>query len=141
MNKAPPILAAEDEESDAFLLQRALQQAGSPYPLIVVRDGREAVDYLAGVGPYQDRASYPVPALLLLDIKMPRMSGFDVLTWIGQQPGPKTFPIVMFSSSAHDSDMQRARELGASEYLVKPHSFEELIRTVRQLCDRWLTTP
>ncbi len=138
MSKNAVILLAEDEESDALLLQRAFQRAGISAGIFRVRDGQEAVEYLQGAPPYADRAAFPLPVLVLLDVKMPRLNGFDLLTWIrGQQPF-QHLPCVMLSSSNNEVDREMARHLGASEYLVKPHAFEDLLNTVRGLNKRWL---
>jgi len=135
------ILAAEDEESDRMILELAFQRAKLPHALVIVRDGQEAVDYLSGQGRYSDRATHPPPALLILDLKMPRMSGFDVLTWLELRPEFKELPVVVLSSSPDESDITKARELGACDYFVKPHSFERLVEMVRQMQARWLAAP
>jgi DNA-binding response OmpR family regulator len=127
------ILAAEDEESDAALLKLAFGRAGSPKKLVIVRDGQEAVDYLSGEGPYGDRSSYPLPSLLLLDLKMPRMTGFDVLGWLRESVQFKNLPVIVLSSSTHESDIVRARQMGAWDYHVKPHGMAELVELVKQL--------
>src|SRR6185436_8485420 len=106
--KLRPILAAEDEESDRMILEMAFRRAKLPCPLVLVRDGQEAVDYLGGMGPYADRAAHPLPALIVLDLKMPRMNGFDVLRWLAEQPRFKEIPAVVLSSSADDIDMNKA---------------------------------
>lgn len=137
--KFHPILAAEDEESDRMLLQLAFQKAKLPFPLVVVRDGQEAVDYLMGKGPSPERSAHAQPALIILDLKMPRMSGFDVLAWLAAQPDFKEIPAVVLSSSADEADIRKARQLGALEYFVKPHSFDGLIKTAHQIHGRWLT--
>ncbi len=136
--KLPPILAAEDETSDAMILKLAFQRANLPHPLVVVGNGQEAVDYLRGSGRHGDRSLYPLPGLIVLDLKMPRMNGFDVLEWLARQPECKEIPAVILSSSSDESDMRKARELGAREYFVKPHAFSDLIAIVQQLHTRWL---
>jgi CheY-like chemotaxis protein len=133
-----PILVAEDEESDAMILRLAVKKAELNHPLIIVRDGQEAVDYLSGKGIYTDRADHPLPALIVLDLKMPRMSGFDVLAWLAMQPEFKELPVVVLSSSSDETDIEKARGLGAREYFVKPHVFLELVWIVQQLDSRWL---
>jgi CheY-like chemotaxis protein len=132
------VLAVEDEESDAMILRLAFKKAQSPHPLVVVGDGQEAVDYLIGEGRYGDRSLYPLPALILLDLKMPRMSGFDVLAWLAAHADFKNLPAVVLSSSADESDVQKARQMGARDYIVKPHVLEKLEHIVRQLQTQWL---
>src|SRR5258706_12776145 len=124
MKRNAPILLAEDDENDVFFLRRALARSGLGNPLIAVRDGQEAVDYLAGIGPYADRASHPLPGLIFLDLKMPRMNGFEVLLWLSSRPEFGELPVVVLTSSAQDSDIRKARELGADDYQVKPQEFE-----------------
>ena len=135
-----PILAAEDDASDRIILEMAFQRAKLPYPLVVVHDGQEAVDYLCGNGQYADRAAHPLPALLLLDLKMPRMDGLDVLAWLAQQPDFKKLPVVVLSSSGAEQDMNKALQLGAREYFVKPHSLHELTKIANEIHARWLST-
>jgi CheY-like chemotaxis protein len=131
--KLRPILAAEDEESDRMILELAFQRAKVPRPIVLVRDGQEAVDYLGGKGVFANRSAHPLPALIVLDLKMPRMSGFDVLAWLMTQPQFKGLPAVVLSSSADESDMKKARQLGAREYFVKPHSLDELMKIALQM--------
>jgi len=138
MTLPAPILLAEDEEADVFMLRRALQKAEVSSPLVVVRDGQEAIDYLSGAHPYSDRATYGMPGLLILDLKMPRMSGFEVLAWLAQRPDLNHIPAVVMSSSSYDEDIQIARELGAREYHVKPTSSGDLVDILKQLSGRWL---
>ena len=137
--KPRPILAAEDEESDRMILGLAFERAKLPRPLVIVRDGHYAVEYLRGEGQYADRSAHPLPALIVLDLKMPRMNGFDVLAWLATQPEFKQIPVVMLSSSGDELDMKKARQLGAREYFVKPHSLDELIKIAHQMGTQWLT--
>ena len=137
--KIRPILAAEDDDSDGMILEMAFESAKLPCPLVFVPDGLEAVDYLGGKGRYADRAAHPLPALVVLDLKMPRMNGFDVLGWLAEQPDLKQIPAVVLSSSAHERDMKRARLLGAREYFVKPHTLDELIKIAHQMQARWVS--
>ncbi len=134
-----PILVAEDEESDAFILRLACRKAGQLRPLVIVPDGQEAVDYLGGQGRYADRSVYPLPALVVLDLKMPRMTGFDVLGWMAARFENNGIPAVVLSSSADESDIAKARRLGAREYFIKPHRLDELVEIARHLEVRWLT--
>jgi CheY-like chemotaxis protein len=132
------ILAAEDQESSSVLLELAFEAAGLPYRLVIVEDGKSAVDYLSGTPPYDDRAKHPLPAMVLLDLKMPRMDGFDVLTWLGKSKDFAGLPVVVLSTSPRESDIQRAKALGAREYLVKPLGYWELRVMLKGVTDRWL---
>jgi len=132
------ILVAEDEASDVEILRLALKQAGLSNPLAVTSDGQEAISYLKGEGPFNDRCKHPLPELLILDLKMPRLTGFDVLAWLRNHPEFQSLPAVVLSSSSHEQDMAKARALGAREYHVKPTSLHELATIIQQLADRWL---
>jgi CheY-like chemotaxis protein len=134
----PPVLVAEDDENDILILRMAFEQAGVARSLVAVRDGQEAVDYLCGTPPYTDRSANPLPALLILDLKMPRMSGFDVLAWLASRPDFKNLPAVLFSSSACDQDISKARQLGARDYLVKPHLISDWVKIVHAIDKLWL---
>lgn len=134
----PLVLAAEDEESDAYLLRRAFEKAQVPNPLVIVPDGQEAVNYLTGAGDYGDRAAHPLPRLITLDLKMPRMNGFDVLAWLRARPEFADVPAVVISSSSDDADITQARSLGAREYFVKPHRLADFVELMRGLRERWL---
>jgi len=134
----PLILLAEDHPGDVFLMRFALGKAAIPNPLVVASDGQEAIDYLAGDGPYANRKTYPLPDLFLLDLKMPRLNGFDVLTWLKDRPEFDELPIVVLSSSDIEEDIQRAKELGADDYRVKPSGNEKLVKLLQELHARWL---
>ncbi len=138
MSEHGHILVAEDDPTDAFFLQRAFNRAGVPVILHFVRDGQEAISYLRGTGMFQDRAVYPLPQLLLLDLNMPRIDGFHVLEWIREQPAFNQMQIVIFSSSDEAKDVNRAQNLGANWFLVKPHSMEELMDLVGRFKKFWL---
>ena len=133
------VLLVEDDENDALLLERAFERAGLPRPLMIVRDGKEAIDYLRGNGEFADRQKFPSPSLMVLDLKMPRADGFAVLSWWRRQPEWRHLPIVVLSSSNQDRDLQRAMTLGASAYCVKPADLSYLVTAARGLRDRWLT--
>ena len=132
------ILWAEDDDNDVFFFQRALSKTGLNHQLIRVSDGAKAVDYLSGKPPFTDRHQYPIPHLVLLDLKMPRMGGFDVLAWLKAQPELRAIPALVLSSSNQESDQRRALELGASDYLVKPSQGEALVELVRTIDEKWL---
>ena len=127
------ILVAEDDENDVFLIKRALHQAQFENPLAVVQTGEEAIAYLKGAAPYQDREKHPLPALVLLDLKMPRRDGFEVLAWIRQQPELNGLAVVVLTSSQESSDINRAYALGANSYLVKPANFLSLVEMINRL--------
>jgi len=131
------VLYAEDDPNDVVLVQVALQRR-QDIALHYVRDGVEAIDYLAGREPFGDRRIYPLPELILLDINMPRLSGFDVLAWLRKQPQLVTIPTVVVSSSEQQSDINRAYELGANAYVVKPSGFVRLQAVLLQSVDFFL---
>ena len=134
------MLYAEDEPDDIFFLREAWEEASMPNPLIAVKDGQQAIDYLAGKGAYTDRKQYPFPCLVLLDINLPIKSGFDVLEWINQNLSHERLNVVILSGSNLDSDIQSARELGATDYIIKPSNPMRLGKIVRDAKDRWLAS-
>jgi CheY-like chemotaxis protein len=135
--KVHAILLAEDDDNDVFFMERAFRQAQVISPVYRVKDGEEAVSYLNGEGAYADREKSPLPSLLLLDLKMPRKNGFDVLAWVRGQPGLKRLPIVVVTSSREILDVNRAYDLGANSYLVKPVKFDGLVDMVKTLNTFW----
>src|SRR2546430_13396097 len=132
------ILLVEDSEDDILHLERALRNARLANPLKVVKDGEEAIKYLSGDSAYADRTRYPFPFLILLDLRLPRLSGFEVLAWIRDQPDFAELIVVVLTNSDHVPDVSQARDLGANSYLVKPGSFEELVEMVKRIKGRWL---
>ena len=132
------VLYVEDEETNRFFMEMAFQKAGIAQALRTAVNGKEAIDYLSGSGPFADRSQHPIPALVLLDINMPLVSGFEVLRWVREQPNLKALPVVMFSSSSKDEDKAEARELGANDYLEKPRSVTKLYDMVKDLNTTWL---
>jgi PAS domain S-box-containing protein len=136
--RKPIILSADDDENAQFLLRRAFDKAGVRASLKEARDGTDVLQYLAGEGAYRDRAQNPWPDLLLLDLKMPRITGFGVLEFIRKNPSLQTFPVVVFSSSDHAEDVRKAYELGCQSYVVKPVEFQKLVDLVRALGTEFL---
>lgn len=134
------ILLAEDDNDDAFLMSRAFRKAHLLNPIVRVNDGEQAIAYLRGEGEYADRERFPLPFLLLLDLNMPRVSGFEVLQWLRQQPELRRLLVVILTSSTRDLDVKHAYDLGANSYLSKPASFEELIQLLNRLQGYWLMT-
>jgi len=135
------VLYAEDEPSDIFFLEHAFQTLGLRHPIQGVRDGQEAIDYLAGNDPFADRDQYPSPCLALLDINMPLRSGLEVLEWIRQQPNLRSMPVLMLTSSSHPADIEKARNLRADDYILKPSNPMHLVQLVKSIHDRWLLAP
>ncbi len=137
---ADPILLVEDDNADSMLIIRAFRKAKISNPVERVDHGDAAVDYLNGSREFNDRVEYPLPVLILLDLKLPRRSGFEVLAWIRNHPGQiRRIPVVVLTSSAHNEDINRAYDLGANSYLVKPGNPEILMDIVQSLDSYWLT--
>jgi len=132
------ILLVEDDANDEFFLRRAAKLAGMLDPLRVVRDGRQAIDYLKGAGAYADRAQFPLPTLILLDLKLPLVMGMEVLKWIRAQPELQTIIVIIFTSSHLPSDVEKAYRLGANSFLVKPSDPEKLQELLVLIKDFWL---
>ena len=138
MSPRMPLLLVEDNEDDAFLMKRSLKTAGIEQPLFLVEDGQQAIDYLAGRGPYADRARYPLPAFIFLDLKLPFKSGHEVLAWIRNQPRLTEVIVVVLTSSNQPSDLEEAYRLGANSYVVKPPATEQLVRLALAFKHYWL---
>lgn len=133
-----PILLAEDNREDAFLMRRAFELAVIPNPLLVVDNGRDAVNYLAGKGIYAERGKYPLPGLLLLDLKMPWMDGFDVLCWLRRKREFEALPVVILTSSKFQAGIDQSAQIGIYDYRIKPQDIEELVSLVADIRKRWL---
>jgi CheY-like chemotaxis protein len=132
------ILLVEDEPNSVFLLLHVLKRAGIANPVHVAKDGQEALNYLEGVGPFADRATYPLPALILLDLKLPHADGFEVLERLRKRPETRKLIVLILTSSASDDDLTKAYALGTNGYLVKPLRLEKLEEMVRAIKDYWL---
>jgi CheY-like chemotaxis protein len=135
----PLVLLVEDDQNDILFLKRAFKKAGLTHGLQAVRDGREALHYLSGIGGYADRGRYPMPSHVLLDLKLPEKSGFEVLEWIRSDPGLKDLPVSVLTSSCEGADIHKAKQLRADCYFVKPMSFNGLLEVVGSL-DEWIRT-
>ena len=133
-----PILQVEDDPNDVFLLQHAMTKAGVANPIRVASDGRQAIEYLQGTGPFADRGKFPLPCLVLLDLKLPYVMGLDVLKWIRQQPGAPLV-VVMLTASGEDGDVATAYLLGANAFLTKPSEAGKLVDIAKAIKDFWLT--
>ena len=132
------ILQVEDDPNDVFSFQRAMRKAGVPNPTHVASDGQQALDYLQGAGKFDDRDQFPLPALVLLDLKLPYVMGMDVLRWIRQQPGTPLV-VVILTASCEDEDIATAYRLGANGFLVKPSEASKMEDMVKAISDFWLT--
>jgi CheY-like chemotaxis protein len=132
------ILLAEDEEDYVLLIRHAFSQANIPNPLHVVWNGQEAIAYLKGEGKYSNRDEYPLPDLMLLDLKMPRVNGFEVLKWLRVQPGLAPLRVLVLTSSEELRDVNEAYRLGANSFLVKPLDFQDFTQLSRLISDFWL---
>jgi CheY-like chemotaxis protein len=132
------ILLVEDNPKDVLLMQRAIRKANIVHALQVVNDGDAAVSYLSGEQPYCDRVNYPLPVLVLLDLKLPRRSGSEVLMWLRQQPQLKRLPVVVLTSSKEYAEINHIYDLGVNAYIVKPISFNELVEIVKTLNLHWI---
>ena len=133
-----PILLVDDNSDHVVLVERALSRAGRDVELHVLGDGDEAVDYLAGQGAYADRGAYPLPAVMLLDLNLPRRTGFEVMAWLRHQPPVSRLPVVVFTGSSDPHDVNRAYDMGANGYLVKPDRFRALVAMLAGLIDYWV---
>lgn len=132
------ILYADDDINDAFFMQYAFTDAGIFNRLQIITDGQAAINYLAGVGSFSDRLRYPLPCLALLDLKMPRKTGLEVLAWIRAQPRFCCLPVIVFTASANPADMEKAGRLGANSFVVKPISVAERSEFARAIRAFWL---
>lgn len=133
MNETETILLADDSSDDLFLLRTAFKSARLVNPLREVHDGEAAIAYLGGAPPFDDRASFPLPGLLLLDLNMPKRDGFQVLEWVRRQPVLRRLTVIVLTASLREEDLDRAFDLGASAFLVKPGSLDGLVAMSRAL--------
>ena len=139
MSKQAPILVADDDKDDIFFFRRAFEKAGLTLPILSVEDGEEVLEYLTGTGRYQDREQFPIPGLLVLDIKMPRKSGFEVLSWLRTRDQFQDLPVVVLSSSSLEADVHQARQLGAADFFTKSGDVQKMQELVKTLVDRFLS--
>jgi CheY-like chemotaxis protein len=138
-NQNGPILLVEDENSDVELFKRAMTKAGLGQPVVAVHDGDEALEYLQGSGRHEGRAAYARPSMIVLDIKMPRRSGFEVLNWIrGREDELRHIPVMMLSSSNIGKDVMAAYEAGANAFVAKPASSAEYARMAGAFAAFWM---
>src|SRR5689334_6700769 len=132
------ILLVEDDKNDVFFMQQAMKTAGVLNPIRIASDGQQAIDYFKGAGKFANREEFPLPGLVLLDLKLPYVMGLDVLKWIRQQSEVAVI-VVILSSSEEQDDIATAYRLGANGYLVKPSEAGRLLNMVKSIKDFWLT--
>jgi CheY-like chemotaxis protein len=135
----PVILVVEDEHADALLILRALKRAGVTYDVRLIDDGERARDYLLGKPPHDNRARYPMPSLVLLDLKLRKLGGLDILKQLQQAGTVNAVPIIVLSSSSRDDDIEKAYRYGANSYLVKPARFQDFCKLAEQIRSYWLS--
>ena len=133
------ILYVEDDENDVMFMRQAWKKAGLLNPLHVVTDGEQAMHYLAGEGKYANRGEHPMPCLVLLDLKLPKVSGLELIKWIREQPAIHTLQVVILTSSNQPTDIHTAHALRANAYLVKPPNAEGLAQMAESLKDFWMS--
>lgn len=131
------ILVVEDNPEEVILLQRAFENTGMDIAVHFVVNGEEAIDYLSGTDRFRNRANFPEPDLVIMDLKMPRKGGFEVLEWFRNLQESALIPIIVLTASNRESDVQRAYSLGASSYFTKPTSFNEFRDMVKIVYDYW----
>src|SRR5688572_11317953 len=137
MNQPQTILMVDDSEDNLLLMRAAFGRAQANHPLQEALDGEAAIAYLQGEGAYSNRDIFPLPTVMLLDLNMPRKNGFEVLAWVRAQPGLKRLAIIILTASMRTEDVERAFDLGATSFLVKPLGLDELTAMLRCLCD-WI---
>jgi CheY-like chemotaxis protein len=128
----------EDNPDDVFFIERAFQKAAIKHPLFVVADGQQAMDYLSGKGEYADRTVYPMPRLILADLKMPKVNGFELVEWMRNDRNCRLLPIIILSSSALAGDVNRAYGAGANAYMIKPADAQSLQRLFQTIAEFWV---
>ena len=140
MSDQAVVLLIEDNDDDVALVRRAFAKGKVVNPLQVVRSGEEAMEYLIGIGRYANRAEYPLPELILLDLKLPGIDGFQTLRWLRQQPSFKALRVVVLTSSSAVHDATLAYQAGANSFLVKPLDFDEFVNVTNAIQGYWLWT-
>jgi CheY-like chemotaxis protein len=138
MNAKPVVLVVDDDAHDAALITRAFRQSGLDHTVHVVTNAVDALKYLQGDGPYNDRLKFPPPDLVTLDSRIPESGDWEVLLWVRQQPELGKLPVVIFCGSGSPADEKLALDLGANAYHLKPQDFDEFVQTVGRIGRKWL---
>lgn len=140
MKKEAVILTVEDEPGHRLLIRKRLEDHGVKNTIVEAEDGQEALDYVYGQGKYSDRKTYPAPDLILLDVKMPKVDGFEVLQRLKSDPETKHIPVIMLTSSSRDEEIARGYKYGANAYITKPVDFTEFSEKLRNIKIFWVLT-
>jgi CheY-like chemotaxis protein len=138
MSQVRNILLADDDPNDVHIVKAAFDRAGYAFPFHVVPNGEQAIAYLKGEGKYANRKKFPIPSLLLLDIKMPSIDGFEVLRWVRSRAEWRVLPVIVLTNSYYGPDVNRAYDLGANSFLTKPGDFNQYVGAVKQVAHFWL---
>ena len=137
MTLPPVVLLVEDSEDDRMFFSRAIQKIGPEVRVTYAEDGQQAVDRLSGRGAFSDLVGHPRPTHVILDLKLPKLTGMEVLEWMRRKSAVRDVPVIILTSSESMEEIERARLLGVDDYLVKPASFEKLLIVVRKIFSRW----
>lgn len=140
MEKAVRILLVEDDPSHRLLIRKNLENHGVSNQISEVEDGQEALDYIYGVDMYADRKKYPMPDIVILDIKMPRVDGFGVLEKLKSDPKMKSIPVIMLTTSSRDEEVAKGYKYGANAYVTKPLDFADFAKKLHDLKMFWVLT-
>ncbi|PWU10767.1 MAG: two-component system response regulator [Verrucomicrobia bacterium] len=138
MSEQAVFLLVEDDENDIVLIRRSFIKANVLNPVYVVRSGEEAIEYLSGDGKYANRHEYPLPGLILLDLRLGKMDGLDVLRWVRKQTGLSNLRVVILTASDDMRDVNAAYQAGANSFLIKPLDFERFVEVSQAISGYWL---
>lgn len=141
MGEKAEILVVEDDPNDVVLLQYAFRKAGVAAPVHILDTGQRALDYLSGQGQYQNREQFPIPRILMIDLKLPLVPGLEVLSWIASRAELANVAVLVLTSSENERDVNEARRRGAQGFLIKPISNEERVQMARFIKQQWLEKP
>jgi CheY-like chemotaxis protein len=139
MPKSSVIMLVDDSPDDLELMRIAFKKAGIRNPIAEVHSGEQAIAYLSGEDKYADRRHFPLPCLIITDLKMPGVDGFELLKWLRDQPAFEPVPKIVLTASAHEVDKKRARELGCAAYFTKPNQLAGLVNLVNEMNTGWIS--